>query len=120
MTARGIKRFNRVKGKPLRPIMLHKRIDAWYTSHHAVADAIEAVKWIGNGGSHDDSLTVEDVLDGARILELAVKALYDKSEAKLMAKVKVINRSVEPGKQARLIPFQCARWPVALKGRRRD
>jgi hypothetical protein len=57
-----------------------------------VADALEAVKWIGNGGSHDDKLTATDVLDGAEILELAVKALYDRTEAELMSKVRSINK----------------------------
>jgi hypothetical protein len=92
LTARKVRRYTRAGGR-LRPIMLHSRIAEFRKSHPDVADTLEAVKWVGNGGSHDDRLTLSEVLDGAAILEAAIAALYDDTEARLKARVRVINRA---------------------------
>jgi len=77
---------------------LHERINEYRQVQPRVAAALEAVKWIGNGGSHDNTLTVTNVLVGAEIFELALKSLYDKSDAQLMAKVNAINKKKGRGK----------------------
>lgn len=93
LTAKKVRKTTKSKsGKRVR-LNLHDRIVAFHMTHPDVADALEAVKWIGNGGSHDSDLTVPDVLTGAEILDLAIKALYDKSDAALKAKVKAINKA---------------------------
>lgn len=79
---------------------LHSRIVEYRATDKEVAAALEAVKWIGNGGSHDNALSISDVLVGAEILELALKSLYDKSDALLMAKVKAINTTKGRGKKS--------------------
>jgi len=50
------------------------------------------VKWIGNAGTHESGLTVDDVVKGAKFLELALRRLYDTSEAELIATARDINR----------------------------
>lgn len=93
LTAKKVKKTTISSSGKRVKIKLHDRIVAFSKTHPDVADALEAVKWIGNGGSHDSDLTVPDVLTGADILDLAIKALYDKSDAALKAKVKAINKA---------------------------
>ena len=75
-----------------RPLTAHDRINKFRAKQPDVADALEAVKWIGNSGSHESSLTVEDILNGADILDLALRSLYDKTDVKLARKVATINK----------------------------
>ena len=56
-----------------------------------MADALMAVKWIGNEGSHQDVLSTRDVLDDAEILEHVVVALYGAGNAAIQAKIKAVN-----------------------------
>ncbi|MFF9070541.1 DUF4145 domain-containing protein [Streptomyces sp. NPDC014891] len=60
-------------------VNLHRRIEnfkAAKTAYSDAADAILAVKWIGNVGSHEDALKISDVLDGAEILDFALEEIY--------------------------------------------
>lgn len=90
LTARRVKRFVTSGGKRRR-LTLHKRIDIFKKTNPEVADALLAMKWIGNDGTHEHALTIPQVLLGATILEAAINALYDKSAAQLAAEVKKIN-----------------------------
>lgn len=71
----------------------HQRIDLFRQTHPDVADALEAVKWIGNDGSHDEGLTASQVLDGVQVLELAIKSLYDTADVELRRRIREINRN---------------------------
>ena len=92
LTAHRIPKTAAKKGGGRRPLTTHDRIDLFRAKQPDVADALEAVKWIGNSGSHESSLTTEDILDGAEILDLALRSLYDRSDAMLLRKVAVINK----------------------------
>ncbi len=70
----------------------HARIELLREKKSVVADVLEAVKWIGNEGSHEDVLSVVDVLRGAALLEKAVHLIYDTSEADLLRLAKEINK----------------------------
>ncbi|MFI2754187.1 DUF4145 domain-containing protein [Cellulomonas sp. P22] len=69
----------------------HARIERFRSKNARVADALEAVKWIGNQGSHEDSLTRADVVAGAQILAHALELLYDTKQEELRRRVEVIN-----------------------------
>lgn len=56
-----------------------------------VANALMAVKWIGNDGSHDGKLTVDDVLDGVDMLEHALNLLYGDQDD-ILRRIAVVNR----------------------------
>lgn len=56
------------------------------------ADALMAVKWIGNSGSHGSELTVENVLDGVKLLDRALELIYDTSAREHTRMVTQINR----------------------------
>jgi hypothetical protein len=57
-----------------------------------VGETLEAVKWIGNQGSHDDKLTIIDVLDGADLLSHALRLLYDSEPKRMLRVAQVINK----------------------------
>jgi hypothetical protein len=90
LTARHVKRFVITKGKRRR-LDLHRRIELFRSTEPEVADALLAIKWIGNDGAHEDSLDVPQVLIGAQIMEAVLVALYDTSAAELASTVKKIN-----------------------------
>lgn len=73
----------------------HQRIDELRktrSEHVEVADLLEAVKWLGNTGSHTiDSPGLADVLEGVELLERAVALIYDTSGARLLAIAKQIS-----------------------------
>lgn len=56
-------------------------------------ETLEAVKWIGNQGSHTGSITASDVLAGAELLTHALKILYDETDKEVAKKVRLINRA---------------------------
>ena len=54
-------------------------------------NAILALKWIGNAGSHDVSAKYVDALDGLQILDLLVTAIFDISDSRLVKIIDLIN-----------------------------
>ncbi|MDX2733604.1 DUF4145 domain-containing protein [Streptomyces sp. PA03-2a] len=80
------------KGRTQR-LTAHSRIVEFRAAGHPEeADLLEAVKWIGNDASHEDSLSVADVLDGVEILEHALRLLYDTRPALLKERATRINQ----------------------------
>lgn len=92
LTARGVKRTTITAKKKRRRLSTQERLEIFASTHAEVVHALEAVKWIGNAGTHESGLTVNDVVKGAKFLELALRRLYDTSEAELLATAKEINR----------------------------
>ena len=64
-------------GKRVR-LDLHCRIIRFRTKNVEAAKSLEAVKWLGNVGSHAnlDSLTIDDLLDGFDLFEHAIERVY--------------------------------------------
>lgn len=71
-------------------ISLHNRIAIFRKSQPEIADLLEAVKWIGNDGSHDSGLTSKEVVVGAQILEVALRRLYESKNPDLERQVQQI------------------------------
>jgi hypothetical protein len=67
-----------------------ERIKLYEKKDHDLAKGLEAVKWIGNEGSHEEVLTVPHVIEDAEILGHVVTALYGKQNEALAAKIKTI------------------------------
>lgn len=70
----------------------HARIEALRTTRPDVADVLEAVKWIGNVGSHAEAPTTKDVLEGAALLEHSLKLVYDTSDKEIARLAKRVNK----------------------------
>lgn len=95
LNSKGVKRSEITKQKKRRQLSTHQRIELYRTTRPAnvpIADTLEAVKWIGNSGSHQATLTITDVLEGAELLESALKELYDTTARARRARVKQINK----------------------------
>ncbi|GAA4728341.1 DUF4145 domain-containing protein [Isoptericola chiayiensis] len=71
----------------------HRRIENFRQTNTRAAEILEAVKWIGNQGTHEESLTTADVLEGAKILEHGLTLLYDSSADGIRQRALEINRA---------------------------
>jgi uncharacterized protein DUF4145 len=72
-------------------ISTHERIKIFNIKNTAVSDILLAVKWIGNSGTHGDSITLTEILDGAELFAHALDRLYNKKHITLANKAKKIN-----------------------------
>jgi len=86
----------RVKGKRLEELPLHSRIDLFRPKNSEAAECLEAVKWLGNHGSHHlGKLKLADVFQAANILEHALELIYTTKISPLKA-AKKINKNKGP------------------------
>lgn len=69
----------------------HKRIERLAASRQDIATVLEAVKWIGNDGSHTAVMPLKDVLEGVALLERALTLVYDDTAAQLDQLAREIN-----------------------------
>ena len=82
---------------------LHDRINSFAAINPYAAAILQAVKWIGNQGSHGlQDVTVKDVLETAELMQHALELLYDKAD--LFQRAQLIN-------QAKGIPTESADQP---------
>ena len=95
LTAEGMRRFVNRDHKRVR-LSTHMRIQEFKKYAGSAGDALEAVKWIGNSGSHDDELTATDVLDGVDLLRHALRSLYDKEDERVETSKGASKRSTRP------------------------
>jgi hypothetical protein len=79
------------KGARVR-LKTHDRIVKFAAGNADAAAVLEAVKWIGNSGSHEAQLTLEQVLAGAEYLSLALRILYDRRYADVLKRAREVNR----------------------------
>jgi hypothetical protein len=77
-------------------LTLHSRIEKYRKSRSDIADALMAVKWIGNAGSHSSSVTIEDALDGYELVDWVLDSLYAKRHRRAASLTKAINRRKAP------------------------
>jgi hypothetical protein len=71
----------------------HTRIERLAASMPDVATVLEAVKWIGNDGSHTSVLPLKEVLEGVALLERALTLVYDRSAEELDQLARKINQT---------------------------
>jgi hypothetical protein len=76
LTAQRVPKTTATRHGKRRALTTHERIEVLRSRHPEAADALEAVKWIGNQASHDVNLRVADALDGADLLARAIELLY--------------------------------------------
>lgn len=84
-----------LREKPPNHINLGSRIKKLGPEYSAIQDFLNAAKWIGNDGSHQNELTHEDVILGFQFIEFCLIELFmNNSNLKLL--VKQINVSKNP------------------------
>ena len=101
LTEEGIKRFSKNSRKY---IALHHRIEIYEKKNPKVGKHLLALKNLGNAGSHNTSVTKDDVLDAYSILEVVLNELYSNQSRKEVEKiVKHVNRGKGPIKNRTVI-----------------
>ena len=83
------------------PLNLHRRIEPLKVRNAGVADALFAIKWVGNSGSHVGNLTRDDVFDAYDILEEVLSELFVKHRETMHKLIKEINRRKGPRRKKR-------------------
>jgi hypothetical protein len=82
----GIPRRKRNNKGKLSRLDLHRRIDLFGAKNADLAARLEAVKWLGNVGSHaSDEVTKEDVFDGCDLLEDFIQTHFERRGKKIIA-----------------------------------
>lgn len=79
MDSQKVKKTNVVSGKKKR-IILHNRILHFKKKNNEVASYLEAIKWIGNSGSHIGALQRVDLLEAYQLLEFSLQKLFNNKE----------------------------------------
>jgi hypothetical protein len=72
-------------------INLHNRILQFRVRHPDEGDALLALKWLGNSGSHDNDLSVDSILDAYEILSHALEELFENRSKKRLKLIQRIN-----------------------------
>jgi hypothetical protein len=91
LTAQKVRRTTINKAGKREPLRTHARIETFRKTRQKAGDALLAVKWIGNVGSHDSELSTSDVLNGASMLGYALRLLYDKTDVEIEREVRKVN-----------------------------
>jgi hypothetical protein len=81
LTAERVRRFT--QGSRRRRLPTQERIKLFRERNPEAARFLEAVKWIGNSGSHESALQVHEVLDGVELFTHALHIIYDRRTEKL-------------------------------------
>jgi Domain of unknown function (DUF4145) len=86
-------RKTKITGHKRRRLSTHQRIDILEAKQPVAATSLEAVKWLGNEGSHSSSvLTSSHCIESAEYLNHALRILYE-ADAALIKKAKEINKA---------------------------
>ena len=96
LTVLRVPRAKRIRSVRMAPLTLHRRIEMLKLRNAGVADALFAIKWVGNSGSHVSNLTRDDVFDAYDILEEVLSALFVKHRETTHKLIKEINRRRGP------------------------
>lgn len=98
LTEIGVKRFV-VKNGKRQFLNLHSRIGLLPTKHSDLIDLLFAIKWLGNTGSHADSvITLDDVMDAYELVDHVLQELYAQRAKKAKALAKLVNKKKGPKK----------------------
>jgi hypothetical protein len=84
-----------------RHLSLHSRIELFKARKPQLADKLFAIKWIGNAGSHIDSVERDDLLDAYEILQYVIEELYVNPHTRIGALAREINRKKAPRSRKR-------------------
>lgn len=84
-----------VRGKR-QMLSLHARIVKFGVKYPKATNALLAIKWIGNAGSHTSSIEKSDIIDAYDILEHSLKEIFSSKEKELNKIIKEINKKKAP------------------------
>lgn len=76
-----------------RKLMLHQRIQLFENKKPEIASYLEAIKWIGNTGSHLGDVNRMDILEAYKVYEYCLRKLYSDEEKIVKQISKGINKN---------------------------
>lgn len=79
------------KGKRV-ALNLHERIEKYKEKNQEIGTQLEAVKWLGNLGSHSPNMDRDKLLDAFELIEYALEEIYKKRRTKLKELSQSINK----------------------------
>lgn len=82
-------------------LSLHKRLEVLSGTQPKVAANLMAIKWLGNTGSHESSVALEDLLKGYEIMEHALDTLLGQRAKRVAAFAKDLTRRHAPKRQGK-------------------
>jgi hypothetical protein len=92
LDAAGINKTRPRKKAGRERIPLHDRIELLGVKNKTACDALMAIKWVGNAGSHTSELDREGIFKLFDMLELALQELYVGHNAQITRLIASINR----------------------------
>jgi hypothetical protein len=96
-----VPRAERIKGKYTRRRNLHERITIIEADNRDLAEALKAIKWVGNEAAHLGELDRDALFDAYDILENVLDELYVKNKANTHKLIRDINKRKGPRKTSR-------------------
>jgi hypothetical protein len=78
-------------------VTLGRRIELFKAIDEENAHRLNALRWIGNFGSHPETLTKDDVFDAYDILEIVLEDRYVGHQRSVRDRVDQINKAKKPG-----------------------
>jgi hypothetical protein len=92
----GVRKASRTKTGKLSRLSLHQRIKEIPTKYSEAQDALLAIKWLGNAGSHSSVLVEADIFDALDLFEIALEHVYVKHHAAMKKLAKAVVRRQGP------------------------
>ncbi|WP_265503599.1 DUF4145 domain-containing protein [Providencia heimbachae] len=78
---------------------LHQRIESLSEEYAEHKDALMAIKWLGNAGSHEiDRIKIRDIEDAYKVIEFVFSKIYEDRTKKVHAIVRRMTESFNPPK----------------------
>jgi len=91
----GVRKEKDCKHKTYR-LNLNDRIREYQSINMYIGELMLSIKWIGNYGSHNDSISKSDLLDGYEMMCTILDNLYDNQTDKLLKLSRTINIHERP------------------------
>jgi len=78
---------------------LNQRINIYNAVNKDIGELMHSIRWIGNYGSHENSLSKSDILDAYIMINHMLDYLYDNQENKISELSRSINENKRPASQ---------------------
>jgi hypothetical protein len=95
LDTQNIKARVRRSGRIVR-LSLHERVELFKKVRPELAEALMAVKWLGNAGTHTSSLTKDDILDGYDMVEHVLDEVITERSVRVRDLARQINKRKGP------------------------
>ena len=104
MDDQAIAKKTKTKKGTFESLSLHGRLERFAKKFPEVGQALLAVKWLGNSGTHSSELTASDSLDGFELLSFALDEIFESKSKRLKALTTTIIKKNTRKKRKKPLP----------------